>query len=67
MDVILAEQLGGIRRHNDAHAAFLELLRPDEDVAAEGLGSRLGNLAAIDAECLGKDAASMQPLPVADQ
>jgi hypothetical protein len=63
MGVILTETSGAIRLPIAVHAALGDALRPGAELAAEGLGTRRGGLEAIDADRLGKDAASLQPLP----
>ncbi len=64
MGVILTEASQAIRLPIAVHAALGDVLRAGSDVTAEGLGTRRGAMEAIDAERLGKDAASLQPLPV---
>jgi hypothetical protein len=61
MGVILAEG-GAIRLSVDQHKALGGKLAVGETVAAEGLGTRRGDLAAIDAQRLGKDQNSLEGL-----
>jgi len=63
MAVILIEPSRAIRLPIAVHAAFGDALRPGAEITAEGLGTRRGGLETIDAHRLGKDAASLQPLP----
>lgn len=62
MGVILAEG-GSIRLGTEQHKALGSKVAVGETVAAEGLGTRRGNLAAIDAQRLGKDQNSLEGLP----
>jgi len=62
MGVILAEG-GAIRLSVEQHKALSDKLGVGDTVAAEGLGTRRGNLAAIDAQRLGKDQNSLEGLP----
>lgn len=62
MGVILAER-GSIRLSLDQHKALGDRLAVGETVAAEGLGTRRGDLVAIDAQRLGKDPNSLEGLP----
>lgn len=62
MGVILAEG-GAIRLSVDQHKALGGKVAPGETVAAEGLGTRRGDLVAIDAQRLGKDENSLEGLP----
>jgi hypothetical protein len=62
MGVILAEG-GAIRLTVDQHKALGGKVAVGETVAAEGLGTRRGELAAIDAQRLGKDENSLEGLP----
>ncbi|TCH96162.1 hypothetical protein EJV46_21515 [Roseococcus sp. SYP-B2431] len=62
MGVILAEG-GSIRLGVEHHKALGDRLAVGGTVAAEGLGTRRGNLAAIDAQRLGKDQNSLEGLP----
>lgn len=61
MGVILAEG-GSIRLTVAQHKALGGLLAVGESVVAEGLGTRRGELAAIDAQRLGKDQNSLEGL-----
>jgi len=63
MGVILTELSQAIRLPIAVHAALGDALKPGAQVMAEGLGTRRGTLGSIDADRLGKDAASLQPLP----
>ena len=62
MGVILAEG-GAIRLSVEMHRRLGDALKVGETFAAEGLGTRRGDLAALDAERVGKEAGSLQPLP----
>lgn len=62
MGVILAEG-GSIRLSVAQHKALGGRIAPGETIAAEGLGTRRGELAAIDAQRLGKDENSLEGLP----
>lgn len=62
MGVLLAEG-GAIRLTVSQHRALGSKLAVGETVAAEGLGTRRGDLAAIDAQRLGKDQNSLEGLP----
>ena len=62
MGVILTEPSRAIRLPIAVHAALGDALKPGSEVTAEGLGTRRGSLEAIDADRLGKDAASLQPI-----
>lgn len=63
MGVILADGEGSIRLPVDVHRRLGDLLRPGEPILAEGLGARRGDLVAIDAVRIGRDASSLQRLP----
>ena len=63
MAVILIEPSRAIRLPIAVHAAFGDALRPGAEITAEGEATRRGGLEAIDADRLGNDAASLQPLP----
>ncbi|MBS7810377.1 hypothetical protein [Roseococcus pinisoli] len=62
MGVILAEG-EAIQLTVEQHKAFGGRLAPGEEVAAEGLGTRRGELVAIEARRLGKDVNSLEGLP----
>lgn len=62
MGVILAEG-GSIRLSVEQHKALGGKVAVGETIAAEGLGTRRGELAAIDAQRLGKDENSLERLP----
>jgi hypothetical protein len=62
MGVILAEG-GSIRLGVEQHKALADKLGVGDTVAAEGLGTRRGDLVAIDAQRLGKDQNSLEGLP----
>ena len=62
MGFILAEG-GAIRLSVEQHKALGGRIAVGETVAAEGLGTRRGELAAIDAQRLGKDQNSLEGLP----
>ncbi|MDB5413374.1 MAG: hypothetical protein JWR10_1709 [Rubritepida sp.] len=62
MGVILANG-GSIRLTVETHRRIASQLDVGDNVAAEGLGTRRGDLIAIDAQRLGKDEASLQGLP----
>jgi hypothetical protein len=61
MGVILAEG-GSIRLSVEQHKALGGKVAVGETIAAEGLGTRRGELAAIDAQRLGKDQNSLEGL-----
>lgn len=63
MGVILADGSGSIRMPTAAHRRLGDALRPGETILAEGLGARRGNLVAVDAVRVGRDAASLRPIP----
>lgn len=62
MGVVLAEG-GAIRLPVAAHRALGDMLKPGETLAAEGLGTRRGGLAALDATAIGRAMDSLQPVP----
>lgn len=62
MGVVLAEG-GAIRLPVAAHRALGDLLKPGEPLAAEGLGTRRGGLAALDAAAIGRAVDSLRPVP----
>jgi len=63
MGVILADGGGSIRMPTTAYRRLAAMLRPGENVVAEGLGARHGDRVAVDAVRIGRDTASLQALP----
>jgi hypothetical protein len=62
MGVILADG-AAIRLPVEVHRSLGDALDAGGTMAAEGLGSRRGPLAALDAERIGKDLANLRPVP----
>jgi len=62
MGVILAEG-GAARLSVEMHRRLGDALKPGEAFAAEGPGTRRGEIVALDAERIGTEAGNLQPLP----